>query len=434
MPLLKSQSKNRYFRIAFSFVLCFVFIFGGGKVQAASIVELKNKIADHNQQIATIEAEIKKYEAEIASNSARSRTLQAEIRRLELTRKKLLAEIALTQSKIDESAVNIAALGEAIIQKEIEIKKVKDSLAEVMRIFYEEGDPSIMELTISKKNFSEFFDSMEQIDSYQKSIQIKMTEFQNLKEDLNNKKGSKEIEKKNFEVYKSQLADQKRITEITKGDTSSLLKATKNQETNYRKLLADRLAKKDELEKEISDFENQIKIVIDPSTLPETGSGVLSWPLDKIIITQYFGNTAFASKNPQVYNSKGHNGVDFSASIGTPVKSAAPGVIVGIGDTDTACAGASYGKWALIEHSNGLSTLYAHLSVIKVAKGDTVVRKQLIAYSGNTGYSTGPHLHFTVYASRAVSVQPLRSKVKGCGIYVLPVASQSGYLNPLSYL
>jgi len=97
------------------------------------------------------------------------------------------------------------------------------------------------------------------------------------------------------------------------------------------------------------------------------------------------------------------------------------------------CPGASYGKWVLVRHTNGLSTLYAHLSVISVSVGDQISGSSVIGYSGNTGYSTGPHLHFTVYATQGVEIMDRKSRVCG-GIYTMPIADLRAYLNPLSYL
>jgi len=86
-----------------------------------------------------------------------------------------------------------------------------------------------------------------------------------------------------------------------------------------------------------------------------------------------------------------HEGIDFSASPGTPVVAAAAGKVI-----HTAEAHPQYGKLVEIDHGNGLVTRYAHNSELLVNKGDLVVRGQAIATVGSTGRSTGPHLHFEV--------------------------------------
>jgi murein DD-endopeptidase MepM/ murein hydrolase activator NlpD len=151
-------------------------------------------------------------------------------------------------------------------------------------------------------------------------------------------------------------------------------------------------------------------------------------------ITQYFGNTPFSTANPQIYNGHGHSGVDLAASPGTPIKAARGGTILGTGNTDVTCPGASYGKWVFIKHDDGLSTLYAHLSTFAVSKGQTVTRGQVIGYSGTTGYATGPHLHFAVFASSGSEIASFASKSCAGKTYTMPVGDLSAYLNPLSYL
>ena len=148
-------------------------------------------------------------------------------------------------------------------------------------------------------------------------------------------------------------------------------------------------------------------------------------------ITQYFGNTAFAKSG--AYNGSGHNGVDFGTPVGTKLKATLGGTVIGTGDTDVTCAGASYGKWILIQHNNGLASLYAHLSLIKVSKNDVVSTGDLIGYTGNTGYSTGPHLHLTVFATAAVKVESRPSRACGGRSYTMPVAALNAYLNPMDY-
>jgi murein DD-endopeptidase MepM/ murein hydrolase activator NlpD len=85
-----------------------------------------------------------------------------------------------------------------------------------------------------------------------------------------------------------------------------------------------------------------------------------------------------------------HTGLDYPADVGTPVMSAAGGVVI---YTDQ---NAAYGNTVEIDHGRGLKTRYAHNSRILVKTGDLVKRGQVIAEVGNTGRSTGPHLHFEV--------------------------------------
>ncbi len=94
----------------------------------------------------------------------------------------------------------------------------------------------------------------------------------------------------------------------------------------------------------------------------------------------------------------GHNGVDFGAPIGTQVYAALDGVVTLVRGGNGWNGG--YGNYIVVKHKNGTQTLYAHLNSISVDKGQTVTRGQSIARSGNTGQSTGPHLHFEVRGAR----------------------------------
>jgi murein DD-endopeptidase MepM/ murein hydrolase activator NlpD len=259
-----------------------------------------------------------------------------------------------------------------------------------------------------------------------------------VKEIKNNLEVDKKIYQEKYNTLSEQkedLSDKKKLVEQNKKENDKLLKETKSKEEVYQKKLAERKKTKDGLEKETLDFESKLKSIVDTSLLPKVGAGILAYPVKKILITQYFGNTSFSTKNPQVYNGAGHNGIDFGIPIGTALYSAADGVVIGVDDSDVYCRGASYGKWVLIKHNNGLTTLYAHMSSFAVSEGQSVKSGEKIGLSGNTGYSTGPHLHFTVYASQAVKVSgPTEYKSKSCGTYMrIPIAPRNAYLNPLSY-
>ena len=124
-------------------------------------------------------------------------------------------------------------------------------------------------------------------------------------------------------------------------------------------------------------------------------------------------------------------------ALGTPVKAALGGVVEGTGNSDSIRGCYSYGKWILLRHPNGLSTLYAHLSQVGVETGSSVPGGAVIGYSGFTGYATGPHLHFGVYASDGVKIVRLgdvTKKLTPCSNAIVPVSSFGAYLNPIDYL
>lgn len=400
---------------------------------ASTINDLKAKIDERNRQILEIQKEIDRYQGEIDKNVKEADSLKKQIKILETTKKKLISDISLTQKQIETAEFSIEQFGLQIQTKEGEIKDKLLALGEIIKEIKDSESTSLIELVLSQYNFSDFFGDLDKIENLQKQINVNLVELKDLKSALEEKQSAKEAQRENLENFKTKLIDQKQLVDINKTTKDKLFKETKNKESEYRKLLADRLAKQQALEDEIRNFEEQIRITIDPKSLPPAGTGILKWPLDSVVITQYFGNTVFANRNPQVYNGKGHNGVDFRASMGTPIKASLYGVVRAVGDTDTSCRGVSYGKWVLIDHPNNLSTLYAHFSLIKVSPGQRVVTGQIIGYSGDTGYTTGPHLHFGVFASKGVEIGQIQSKI--CGTMMrLPVASYNSYLNPLSYL
>ncbi|MBI1999377.1 MAG: peptidoglycan DD-metalloendopeptidase family protein [Parcubacteria group bacterium] len=402
---------------------------------AGLIDELRSKIQERNSEIEKLEQEIKRYETEITTINKATRTLTSTVAEITTTERKLRTDITLTERKINTAALTIQALSDEIADKEARIKTNTAAIGEIVRRMHELESRSLIEIFLSRDTFSSFWDIVENLGRLEKGVAANVAELEFLKEGFLTARSEREAEKTRQTKLRNQLADQKELVAASRAQQEKLLRETKNKETLYQNLLEERLARKEALESEIAAFEDQLRVEIDPSSLPPTGmGGVLSWPLASVTVTQYFGNTPFASKNPQIYNGGGHNGIDLRASVGTPVLAAANGIVVDTGDTDTGCYGASYGKWVLVKHYNNLATLYAHLSLIRVAAGEEVRTGDLVGYSGNTGYSTGPHLHFSVYAASAVRVtDAYKSKVCKTNLK-LPLSPRNGYLNPLSYL
>lgn len=394
---------------------------------------LKNIIDQKNREIIAIEEEIKKYKEEISKNSASQKTLQGAIKTLETTKKKLSADISLTQKKIDSTELTIKSLSNEITDKQKAINIQQKAIRAAIIKTYESDQTNLIESILSYPTLSDFWGGQSELIDLQRNMQERVTLLINTKEELSSTKEATEKKFKDLSRLRGQLADQKKIVEVNSSQTNSLLKETKNKESEYKKQLAEKEAKRLAVEKELNDYESQLKFLIDPTSYPSAGTKSIFPPLDDIFVTQAFGDTAFSRQNAGLYNGKGHNGVDLRASPGTPVKSAYAGIVQGTGNTDQVCSGASYGRWILIKHGNGLTTLYAHLSLIKVEEGQSVETGDLIGYSGNTGYSTGPHLHFGLFASQGVRITNLKSKACN-GTYRVPVADFRAYLNPMSYL
>lgn len=400
--------------------------------------ELKGSLDTLSAQIKALDAEIKSFNIKIGQTQGEAKTLKQALAKLELRRTGLSKDIAYTRLRITRAQENIVYTQGKIKTTESVLEKNKKALAETLRSLLnsEEHVPPFIGALSKGSHLSDALEVLKRGGDISHAINEKVKALLDTKATLSNQKTTYESHKHVLENLNETLSDQKVLVEQTSKDKNTLLLETKNKESNFQQLLAERKKKKGELETEMLDVESRLQVIVDASKIPTARKGVLQYPVENIIITQYFGNTAFSTKNPQVYNGSGHNGIDFGVKVGSPILSAASGVVVGTGNTDIACSGVSYGKWVLVRHTNGLTSLYAHLSVIQVSAGDKVTARQKIALSGNTGYSTGPHLHFTVYASDSVHVSgPTEYKSKVCGTYmIMPLAPRAGYLNPLSYL
>lgn len=401
-------------------------------VTAATVDELQKNIDAKAAQIEALNKEIKALDNQITEVSNQGKTLQTTIKGLDTTGAKISKEIQVTQNKIGATGSTIEQLGIQIQQKDKDINKNRDALAQTIRNIEQSDYLSIVESILANPSLADVWNEIAALEQFQTSVQTRVQDLQSLKNELDQKKELAAQQKKELEELQQELADQKKIIDNTKKEKATLLTQTKNKESEYRKQLEEKKALADAFQNDLNQYEAQLKLIVDPSSYPSSGKGILSWPLDNIVITQYFGNTEFA-RTTSAYNGKGHNGVDFRATRGTRVKAALSGTVEGTGNSDLVPGCYSYGKWVLIRHDNGLSTLYAHLDVIRATAGQRVNTGDIIGYSGNTGYSTGPHLHFGVYASQGVRIVKYTNS-RNCKNAIIPVADLKAYLNPLEYL
>jgi murein DD-endopeptidase MepM/ murein hydrolase activator NlpD len=444
----------RYLFFTFLFLLSAGFFFGITElVLADPVSDIQRQIDLNSRQVEVLQAEIASFQKELDVLGAKKNTLQSTISSLTLSQKKLSSEIKVTQSKIASANLKIKELTLSIVDKETSIEENQDAIAKALRTIAEDEQVSLIARLISSNSLREAWQTADYAIQFNRALSNDINDLRVVRTELSSNRDEVSATKANLVALQNDLTLQKRSVDASKTAQQQLLSQTKNQETNYQQLIAKKKAAEKAFEMELINLQGQLNLIVNPGLLPKVGSGVLSWPFSPAFmnncmqrknlfgnlfcITQYFGNTPFSTANPQIYNGGGHNAIDIAAPIGTAVKSALSGVVLGTGNTDLIKGCYSFGKWIMVVHSNGISTLYSHLSEIDVVKGQSVNTGQTLGLSGMTGYATGPHIHFGVYATDGTQIMTLkqfRGASAGCANATMPVATLTAYLNPLSYL
>ena len=415
--------------------------------------QIQAQINERNQQIKDLEAEIAGYQKQLNTLSGQKQTLQSAIKSLDVSRAQLSAQINLTQSKISAANLKLEQLAFDITDKEELIELDKKALAKSLRTIDAADDVTLIEQLLGADSLSEAWIAADQMAALNQALRSNMAMLAAVKIDLEDQERQVQATQQELVVLRNTLATEKQALDINRQEQQKLLTQTQNQESGYQSLIAQKQAQRKQFESELSALEDSLNVAVDSNRIPSAGSGILRWPFsdttmqscvgksgalgNPYCITQYFGTTAFSTQNPQVYNGGGHNAVDFGVPIGTPVQSALAGTVLDTGNTDSAPGCYSFGKWVVVKHANGLATLYAHLSNIQVSAGQAVSTGTVLGYSGMTGYATGPHLHFGVYASQGIQIMTLaqyRGATTPCANAKMPVAPKEAYLNPMSYL
>lgn len=402
---------------------------------AQSADDIQKAIDEHNKQIEQLNKEIAQYQTQLDATAAKKQTLQGTLNDLNLSIKKVTASVNLTKAQIDATELQITQLANGIDDKQHSINTDQAGLAESLRRMHETESQALASELLSAGSIANAWEDIDNYQTLQGAVRGHIVNLSQEKQQLTDVKTQREAKEKQLRAQKANLVTQQGSLTATKKAQSDLLAQTKSQEATFQKIIADKKAQERSFEDALNDLQAQLQVAVNQSEIPTSGKGILHWPLDNVRITQYFGNTAFAKSG--AYNGKGHNGMDFAAPIGTPIKASLAGTVIGTGNTDAVRGCYSFGKWVMVKHANGLNTMYAHLSQIIAYSGQSVATGQVLGYSGETGYATGPHLHFGVYVSSATQILKLGAATKSttpCATAVMPVAPLEGYLNPLNYL
>lgn len=150
----------------------------------------------------------------------------------------------------------------------------------------------------------------------------------------------------------------------------------------------------DQASREIADIISESEFLV---TEFQDFDGLFAKPVIPAIVVSGYGPRL----HPILGYVRNHDGLDFDANFGEPIYASAPGIV------QIASSFGGYGETVVLDHGNGLLTLYAHMSVIGTEVGDEIKRGDVIGFIGSTGLSTGPHLHFEVWIDGRNAVDPL---------------------------
>lgn len=376
--------------------------------QTASEAEiLRSKIEAKNAELQKILEEREQIVRQLEEASEQRATLQRELRNIDAVINQLNLSIKANQLILERLELEIESLANEIKNIETSIENQKATIAKLFVELQQKDKENLLIIFLKNQSLAESVSEAQSITNLNLNLNESANRLRNLRQDLiyklneeQTKKRQQEIERKNL-IYRQEMVSEQKSVKAT------ILAQTKNQERLYEQQIAELDKRQEEISAVIEEIENKLRAAFDPSLLPLKRPGVLALPVENAFITQLYGATKFAQR---AYRSKTHTGIDFGAPLGTPIFAASDGVVAAVDSNDRGTSRwqrYQYGLYVVIDHENNLSTLYAHLSKITVSRGDRVKQGDLIGYSGNTGYSFGPHLHFTVYWTPSVQYKKI---------------------------
>lgn len=408
-----------------------------------NLQDIQESLQETASQMEELQEDIQRDEQNLNRVVGEKQTLSSAISNLNYSERKLASEINNTEEEINLTQQEIQNLSQQIERLSGSIEENESFVSTTLREVYKTGDTGVWEALLLYDTFSDFLTETDVLRRTSDVLQEQLVELRSAHIELQKINTQKEIARYELEEQKETLDDRKQVIAYTRYSKQQLLEETKNKEQNYQQSLAEKQKALAEFEARIQQLERELQIAIDESQVQDKLVGLFSWPFSGWYrITQFFGNTSYAAGG--AYNGRGHSGVDFGTPMGTPIVATMDGVVTAADDTGEHGAYIngryqqciSYGKWIVVDHQNGLSTRFGHLSLIKVKDGDRVRRGQVIGYSGNTGISTGPHLHLSVMATQGVQIRRLGDVMAttACADARAPITASNAYRDPFDYL
>ena len=389
--------------ISLFFILSWAPVYGEGEDQPQlnnETSDLREQIEKKSGELQVLQAERERLEKNIQELGKSGNTLSKELKSIDYQINQLNLSIKSNKLILEKLDLEIESLTVEVGGIEEVILNAKDTIGKLFVELQQKDRESILTLFLRNKSLSASIAEARSITTLNSALAENALRLKELQSELGQKLDEEKNKKTSREIEKNNLLNRQYIAQDQKSEKQKVLTQTKNQEKVYQQQLSELEKLQREISVEVEKIETELRKTIDPNLLPLPRPGVLAWPVQNPRLTQGYGATEFAAKN---YPGKYHNGIDLGAPIGTEVGSAHDGIVINIADQDKFCRKGAYGKVVVVKHDNGLTTLYAHLSKYIVSIGQKVQKGEVIGYVGRTGYATGPHLHFTVFATQTLT-------------------------------
>ncbi len=393
----------------------------------AKIRELEAEAEKIQKKVKESEALIEKYKDDMSNVSYYKQIAEGAVNDL-LEEIKINEElINAKQDAIDKTVIEINDLENDILSTELDIEDKKiiiqnlhkenekniETFGQIIRLMYMNENFDMIALLADAADFFDLLVRTELMTNigeknleFMNSLLADVEEQDNVIKELENQEAKLKRDKTNCEQIRLKLENERLELEDKKSSLKSNMvdaesklyayasdiTAMQNKVNNLRSTIT---ASNDEVE----EINNLVAEFIREKSRQASGQPVYStdgfrWPLEKKfqMITTYFGYDAWRSGN--------HYGIDVgNAGInGSNIYAAQSGTVIRNVSGDSSMWGGGFGNYIIIDHGNGITTVYAHCQAwsIKFAEGDTVEKGDVIALIGSTGWATGPHLHFEV--------------------------------------
>jgi murein DD-endopeptidase MepM/ murein hydrolase activator NlpD len=348
-------------------------------VLLVSLMSLGVGFAGNNQdKLNTLNSQIKKLEKQLKAGKTQEKNLNSQIGNLDKLIKEAEGEIQGIQSEISVTNDKISSVQTQLQAMQADIDRQNQDMSKRIRAMYKNGDVGILEVLLGSETITDFMTNLDMAGKiFDNDVQV-LEQLEKQHKILDQHRKDLEKLQTQLESKKQEKASKQNELAVNRGNVSQL-KAEVSQDNKSIE------AQVDALNREANSITAEILRL--QSKGGTYSGGQMAWPVPaSTSISSKFGNRL----HPILNVNKLHTGIDIRVGTGNNIVAANAGKVI------KAAWNNSYGYMVMIDHGGGIVTLYAHNSSLRVSAGDTVSRGQVIALSGSTGVSTGPHLHFEV--------------------------------------